>query len=122
MSFLRLATLVRSSLPLSKSFSQGPPFLAPEFTGREKGKFGDRPDRMGLPDDYPDVPFVYYQDRPALGWMDEAGRRNLNTPLHEEDDLLSMWLFDRPPPRYTRTEQALQLFGALGELSCYRSL
>ena len=114
---MKLVRLSWTSSRLIRTIGTGPPFTSPDFTGIPKGKYEGREDRNGVPDDYPDVPFISYQDRPPHGWMDAAGRRNLNTPLHVEDDMLSMWLFDPPPPRYTKTEQMLQLFGVLGRLS-----
>ncbi|EGN98894.1 NADH dehydrogenase 1 beta subcomplex [Serpula lacrymans var. lacrymans S7.3] len=51
--------------------------------------------------DYPDVPFVSNQTLPARGWWDQQMRRNFGDPVHENDEVLSMWGPDPPvvPPR-----------------------
>ncbi|KAH9838272.1 uncharacterized protein C8Q71DRAFT_806993 [Rhodofomes roseus] len=50
--------------------------------------------------DYPDLPYVSRQRLPALGWDDKQMRRNFGDPLHERDEILSMWGPDAPtvPP------------------------
>ena len=119
MNFLRLAAVrCYPRLTVARRFASDQkqvfPLLSHDFVPKPKGKFEGRSDRLGVPDDYPDPPFISYQLRPAHGWMDDMGRRNLNTPMHQEDDLLSMWLWDPPPPRYTPFQQAMQLLGMLG--------
>ncbi|KAH9903064.1 hypothetical protein C8Q73DRAFT_609672, partial [Cubamyces lactineus] len=46
--------------------------------------------------DYPRLPFVSKQTRPALGWEDLQFRRNFGEPLHEQEEVLSMWGPDVP--------------------------
>lgn len=46
---------------------------------------------------YPRLPFVSRQTLPPYGWWDPQMRRNFGDPLHEEDELLSMWGPDVPP-------------------------
>ncbi|KZT73018.1 hypothetical protein DAEQUDRAFT_748993 [Daedalea quercina L-15889] len=58
----------------------------------------DEPDpQLG---DYPQLPYVSRQRLPALGWDDRQMRRNFGDPLHERDEILSMWGPDAPvvPP------------------------
>lgn len=57
---------------------------------------------------YPKVPDVSRQYRPPFGWQDQQERRNLGDPLHERDELYSMWGPDIPavPP-----ETAIRHFG-----------
>ncbi|KAK7050895.1 hypothetical protein VNI00_005007 [Paramarasmius palmivorus] len=47
--------------------------------------------------EYPDVPPVNRQYLPPLGWQDVQLRRNFGDPLHEQDELYSMWSPDVPP-------------------------
>ncbi|KAI9061308.1 hypothetical protein FKP32DRAFT_1613151 [Trametes sanguinea] len=51
--------------------------------------------------DYPRLPFVSKQTRPARGWEDLQFRRNFGEPLHEQEEVLSMWGPDVPvvPPQ-----------------------
>ncbi|KAI0671778.1 hypothetical protein C8Q78DRAFT_991332 [Trametes maxima] len=51
--------------------------------------------------DYPRLPFVSKQTRPARGWEDLQFRRNYGEPLHEQEEVLSMWGPDVPvvPPQ-----------------------
>ncbi|KAF8071833.1 hypothetical protein FPV67DRAFT_1667290 [Lyophyllum atratum] len=46
---------------------------------------------------YPQLPYVSRQTLPPKGWWDNQMRRNLGDPLHEEDEVLSMWGPDVPP-------------------------
>ncbi|KAI0077930.1 hypothetical protein K474DRAFT_1690650 [Panus rudis PR-1116 ss-1] len=50
--------------------------------------------------DYPRLPWVSKQTRPARGWEDPQMRRNFGEPLHEKEEILSMWGPDIPvvPP------------------------
>jgi len=48
--------------------------------------------------DYPQLPWVSTQLRPAKGWWDVQMRRNFGEVIHEEDDALNMWSPDAPPP------------------------
>ncbi|KAK0500423.1 hypothetical protein EDD18DRAFT_1149937 [Armillaria luteobubalina] len=47
-------------------------------------------------DDYPKVPNVSRQYLPAKGWQDPLTRRNFGDPVHEQDELYSMWGPDIP--------------------------
>ncbi|KAI0787631.1 hypothetical protein C8Q74DRAFT_1366471 [Fomes fomentarius] len=46
--------------------------------------------------DYPRLPFVSKQRRPARGWEDLQFRRNFGEPLHDQEEILSMWGPDVP--------------------------
>ncbi|EJF64921.1 hypothetical protein DICSQDRAFT_125040 [Dichomitus squalens LYAD-421 SS1] len=46
--------------------------------------------------DYPRLPFVSKQQRPARGWEDFQFRRNFGEPLHEQEEVLSVWGPDVP--------------------------
>ncbi|KAF9820914.1 hypothetical protein IEO21_01141 [Rhodonia placenta] len=50
--------------------------------------------------DYPRLPYISKQRRPARGWEDWQMRRNFGEPLHEQEEILSMWGPDAPvvPP------------------------
>ncbi|KAG7451253.1 uncharacterized protein BT62DRAFT_884024 [Guyanagaster necrorhizus] len=47
-------------------------------------------------DDYPKVPSVSRQYLPATGWQDPLLRRNFGDPVHEKEELYSMWGPDIP--------------------------
>ncbi|KAL1949519.1 hypothetical protein VTO73DRAFT_8400 [Trametes versicolor] len=73
--------------------------------------------------DYPRLPFVSKQTRPALGWEDPQFRRNYGEPLHEQEEVLSMWGPDVPvvpPPTALRWFSIAVLgFVSLGTLVSY---
>ncbi|GLB40315.1 putative NADH ubiquinone oxidoreductase 20.1kD subunit [Lyophyllum shimeji] len=46
---------------------------------------------------YPRLPYVSRQTLPPHGWWDPQMRRNFGDPLHEEDEVLSMWGPDPAP-------------------------
>jgi len=46
---------------------------------------------------YPQLPYAFAGNRPALGWWDIQDRRNFGEPLHEQDDVLGMWGPDPTP-------------------------
>ncbi|KAG6874558.1 hypothetical protein C0992_007510, partial [Termitomyces sp. T32_za158] len=48
-------------------------------------------------DGYPQLPFVSRQHLSPYGWQDPLMRRNIGDPLHEEEEVLSMWGPDIPP-------------------------
>lgn len=69
--------------------------------------------------DYPVLPWRSAQAERPLGWWDVQDRRDKETPLHEEDDALNMWMFDaiENNGKYTRWEalgQMLVMFSILG--------
>ncbi|CCM00105.1 uncharacterized protein FIBRA_02132 [Fibroporia radiculosa] len=41
--------------------------------------------------DYPRLPYISRQRLPARGWDDWQMRRNFGDPLHEQDEIISMW-------------------------------
>ncbi|CAG8681170.1 23060_t:CDS:2 [Cetraspora pellucida] len=45
--------------------------------------------------DYPNLPVEFKLDRPPLGWDDLQNRRNFGEPIHEEEEILNVWSFDR---------------------------
>ncbi|RIB08309.1 hypothetical protein C2G38_2045278 [Gigaspora rosea] len=45
--------------------------------------------------DYPNLPVEFKLDRPPLGWEDQQNRRNFGEPIHEEEEILNVWSFDR---------------------------
>ncbi|KAF8643228.1 hypothetical protein AX16_009118 [Volvariella volvacea WC 439] len=62
---------------------------------------------------YPQLPWVSRQNLPAKGWQDMLLRRNFGDPLHEQEEVLSMWGPDAPPiDPHTATKQFL--LAALG--------
>ncbi|EAU85631.2 hypothetical protein CC1G_06344 [Coprinopsis cinerea okayama7 len=46
---------------------------------------------------YPQLPWVPKGSLPARGWDDMLERRNFGEPLHEQEEVLSMWGPDVPP-------------------------
>jgi NADH dehydrogenase (ubiquinone) 1 beta subcomplex subunit 8 len=44
--------------------------------------------------DYPVLPWRSAQLNKQTGWWDNQDRRDKETPLHEEDDALNVWMFD----------------------------
>jgi NADH dehydrogenase (ubiquinone) 1 beta subcomplex subunit 8 len=89
--------------------------------GDEGSSGGDKIDlglRLG---DYPVLPWRSAQLNRQTGWWDNQDRRDKETPLHEEDDALNIWMFDAVESNgiYTRWEALAQLttvFGILGLL------
>ncbi|ORX36631.1 hypothetical protein BD324DRAFT_626623 [Kockovaella imperatae] len=45
---------------------------------------------------YPQLPYVFTQERPAKGWWDRQNRRNFGEVLHEENDMLGIFGPDKP--------------------------
>ncbi|RXW25589.1 hypothetical protein EST38_g210 [Candolleomyces aberdarensis] len=45
---------------------------------------------------YPQLPFIQRGTLPARGWDDMLERRNFGEPIHEQEELLSMWGPDVP--------------------------
>jgi NADH dehydrogenase (ubiquinone) 1 beta subcomplex subunit 8 len=70
--------------------------------------------------DYPNVPRVSTQlrDPYANYTSDKQERRNANEDVHEEDEILGMWVYDQDPSVSTRKALAwlLGAFGVLGLL------
>ncbi|PCH42191.1 hypothetical protein WOLCODRAFT_137755 [Wolfiporia cocos MD-104 SS10] len=69
--------------------------------------------------DYPHVPAISKQYRPARGWQDPQMRRNFGEPPHPYEEMLSMWGPDAPhvPPstalgHFTIAWLAIAGFGA----------
>ncbi|KIY67261.1 hypothetical protein CYLTODRAFT_444123 [Cylindrobasidium torrendii FP15055 ss-10] len=50
-----------------------------------------------IPTEYPKVPDTNRQHLPPRGWDDMFNRRNFNDPIHEQEELYSMWGPDIPP-------------------------
>ncbi|KAG7089483.1 hypothetical protein E1B28_011163 [Marasmius oreades] len=46
--------------------------------------------------EYPDVPPINHQYLRPTGWQDNQMRRNYGDPLHEQEELYSMWSPDIP--------------------------
>ncbi|KAF9560475.1 hypothetical protein CPC08DRAFT_708033 [Agrocybe pediades] len=46
---------------------------------------------------YPQLPWKSRQHLKPLGWDDNLTRRNFGDPLHEQEEVLSMWGPDIPP-------------------------
>jgi NADH dehydrogenase (ubiquinone) 1 beta subcomplex subunit 8 len=70
--------------------------------------------------DYPEVPWSSAQlrDPYATYNLDQQERRNTNEPVHEQDEVLGMWIFDNDP--YISKEKALVWFlGAFGILGVF---
>ena len=70
--------------------------------------------------DYPNVPRISTQlrDPYANYTSDKQERRNINEDVHEEDEILGMWVYDQDPSVSTRKALAwlLGAFGVLGLL------
>ncbi|XP_062510608.1 NADH dehydrogenase [ubiquinone] 1 beta subcomplex subunit 8, mitochondrial-like [Corticium candelabrum] len=76
----------------------------------------------GLQLDYPKLPFKSVQLNEPLGWWDNQDRRDKETILHEEDDVLNMWMYDEVEcgGKYTKWQalgHLLTAFGLLGLVS-----
>ncbi|KIJ66987.1 hypothetical protein HYDPIDRAFT_174269 [Hydnomerulius pinastri MD-312] len=70
--------------------------------------------------DYPELPYVSSQTLPPRGWWDQQMRRNFGDPVHENEEVLSMWGPDVSvvPPRralfhFTLAASAFVGFGFL---------
>ncbi|KAF5359196.1 hypothetical protein D9756_003117 [Leucocoprinus leucothites] len=59
--------------------------------------------------DYPQLPWSSRQNLPAKGWDDMLLRRNYGDPLHEQEEVLSMWGPDIPPAGLTAQSALRQL-------------
>ncbi|KAG6334645.1 hypothetical protein ID866_4441 [Astraeus odoratus] len=74
---------------------------------------------------YPELPWVSNQSLPPRGWWDQQMRRNFGDPVHEYDEVLSMWGPDIPhvPPRQAlfQFSLAVSAFVAFG-LACKYAL
>ncbi|TFK33244.1 hypothetical protein BDQ12DRAFT_707398 [Crucibulum laeve] len=74
---------------------------------------------------YPQLPWVSRQTRDPHGWQDPLLRRNFGEPLHEQEEVLSMWGPDIPPGDITPQAALRQLalafagFAAFGLLVKY---
>ncbi|KAI6155167.1 Ndufb8, NADH dehydrogenase 19kDa subunit [Pisolithus tinctorius] len=72
---------------------------------------------------YPELPWVSNQSLPARGWWDQQERRNFGDPVHEYEEVLSMWGPDIPhvPPRKALFQFSLAASGfiAFGLLCKY---
>ena len=69
--------------------------------------------------DYTVLPRRSAQQERPFGWWDNQDRRDKETPLHEEDDALNMWMFDAVENngKYTRWQalgQLMTMFALLG--------
>ncbi|KXN80889.1 hypothetical protein AN958_06933 [Leucoagaricus sp. SymC.cos] len=62
--------------------------------------------------DYPQLPWNSRQNLPAKGWDDMLLRRNYGDPLHEQEEVLSMWGPDIPPAGLTAQSALRQLLAA----------
>jgi NADH dehydrogenase (ubiquinone) 1 beta subcomplex subunit 8 len=68
--------------------------------------------------DYPVLPWRSAQLERPRGWWDDQDRRDKETPLHEEDDALNMWMYDELEnnglfTRWQALGQLLTMFGVL---------
>ncbi|CAL1716685.1 unnamed protein product [Somion occarium] len=63
--------------------------------------------------DYPRVPAISKQTRPAKGWDDPQMRRNFGEPLHENEEAFSMWGPDIPlvPPNVALKQSSIAVLG-----------
>jgi len=78
---LRMALQARRAIPAFRTYSTPVPFqdeVDPQLGG------------------YPQLPYVSRQRLPARGWDDPQMRRNFGDPLHEVEEVLSMWGPDIP--------------------------
>ncbi|KAH7924283.1 Ndufb8, NADH dehydrogenase 19kDa subunit [Leucogyrophana mollusca] len=66
--------------------------------------------------DYPDLPWVSNQDLRPRGWWDPQMRRNFGDPIHENDEVLSMWGPDVPvvPPQRALFQFSLAVTAFVG--------
>lgn len=90
------------------------------FAGYKSGRVQNIDEGLKL-GDYPELPWRSAQELPARGWWDNQDRRNKEDPvclkyrrsailgtciiqLHEQDDILNMWVCDAVENngRYTR--------------------
>ncbi|THG96809.1 hypothetical protein EW026_g5090 [Hermanssonia centrifuga] len=88
----RRATAVRSGTlravsSATRSYATGSPVSLKEEQDPQLG-------------DYPTLPDISKQRRPARGWDDPQMRRNFGEPLHFKEEMYSMWGPDAPvvPP------------------------
>ncbi|KAL0577128.1 hypothetical protein V5O48_004842 [Marasmius crinis-equi] len=56
----------------------------------------EEPEEPTILTEYPDVPAINRQYLPPKGWQDNQMRRNYGDPLHEQEELHSMWSPDIP--------------------------
>ncbi|KAI0775174.1 hypothetical protein BD413DRAFT_603149 [Trametes elegans] len=94
----RAALRARAAAPRIRCYST-PTAPAPTTPAPVTSTEPDDDPQLG---DYPRLPFVSKQTRPPLGWDDPQFRRNFGEPLHEQEEILSMWGPDVPVvPPYT---------------------
>ncbi|KAK1924256.1 hypothetical protein DB88DRAFT_489608 [Papiliotrema laurentii] len=43
---------------------------------------------------YPQLPYIHFAQKPALGWWDNQSRTNFGETVHEEADMLNVWAPD----------------------------
>jgi len=106
----------RCKIRLASSSARTPPIVpvnGPDWEDR-----GWKDDGLGL-GDYPNLPERSYQLRdPYAKYWDQQDRRNFGEPLHEEDDIMSIWMPDRHDESTTTANEALRnlciAFGLLG--------
>lgn len=68
--------------------------------------------------DYPILPRISATELPPTGWWDNQDRRNKDTPIHEDDDALNIWMYDFVyyNNKYTDHQLTLDLFIGMGML------
>merc|ERR1712141_346918 len=101
---------------LGSSNAKTPPVMP--VSGPDWEDRGPKDDGLGI-GDYPNLPERSYQLRdPYVKYWDQQDRRNFGEPLHEEDDILSIWMPDRHDESMTTANEALRnlciAFGLLG--------
>ncbi|KAH7884448.1 Ndufb8, NADH dehydrogenase 19kDa subunit [Phlebopus sp. FC_14] len=83
---LRLSKGVLGASTRRKVLSSSP--SSPRWARAASTVSADRDPQLA---DYPDLPWVSNQNLPARGWWDQQMRRNFGDPIHENDEVLSMW-------------------------------
>ncbi|KAL4064411.1 hypothetical protein V8B97DRAFT_2006505 [Scleroderma yunnanense] len=65
---------------------------------------------------YPELPWLSNQALPPRGWWDQQLRRNFGDPIHEYDEVLSMWGPDvaHVPPRKALFQFSLAVSAFVG--------
>ncbi|KAF9267850.1 hypothetical protein L218DRAFT_984723 [Marasmius fiardii PR-910] len=66
--------------------------------------------------EYPDVPAINRQYLPPTGWEDNQMRRNFGDPVHEQEEMYSMWSPDIPviDPNVALKRFAMAFLGFVG--------
>ncbi|XP_065911706.1 NADH dehydrogenase [ubiquinone] 1 beta subcomplex subunit 8, mitochondrial-like [Dysidea avara] len=114
-----MAALLRRALRVSSASSHlftrvARPVTVPRIIAAQ---YSDKNDERMI-GDYPNLPPVSAQEKSPFGWWDPQDRRNSEETIHEEDDVLNMWMYDTesmsPVNKWQGLGSILAVFGLFG--------